>query len=119
MVTHNHQTNTLQQEQDLAYHPPDKTFGGYSGANMSVEGVEAKAQTQQAPPPEPPKPKGTLPKGMEQPQAQTNKHLQEQTSYSSSEGKSRKQQLEEYEKEYLQRIENERIEQEKAYHRST
>ena len=25
----------------LAYHPPDKTFGGFSGANMSVEGVES------------------------------------------------------------------------------
>jgi len=45
-----------------AYHPADKTFGGFSGTNMSVEGVEI--QTQQAPPPEPPKPaKGTLPKG--------------------------------------------------------
>jgi len=46
----------------LAYHPADKTFGSFSGVNMSVEGVEIK--TQQAPPPEPPKPaKGTLPKG--------------------------------------------------------
>ncbi len=48
----------------LAYHPADKTFGGFSGSNMSVEGVEIKAQTQQAPPPEAPKPAdGTLPKG--------------------------------------------------------
>ncbi len=46
----------------LAYHPADKTFGSFSGVNMSVEGVEIKAQ--QTPPPEPPKPaKGTLPKG--------------------------------------------------------
>jgi len=46
----------------LAYHPADKTFGSFSGVNMTVEG--AAAQTQQAPPtPEPPKPKGTLPKG--------------------------------------------------------
>ncbi len=45
----------------LAYHPADKTFGSFSGINMSVEGIKA----QQAPPtPEPPKPKrGTLPKG--------------------------------------------------------
>lgn len=43
----------------LAYHPPQKTFGGFGGQLMSVEGVEAK----QAPAPEPPKPKGTLPKG--------------------------------------------------------
>ena len=47
----------------LAYHPPDKTFGSFSGVNMTVEGVAAKVQ--EAPPtPEPPKPaKGTLPKG--------------------------------------------------------
>ena len=47
----------------MAYHPADKTFGSFSGINMTVEGVAA--QTQQAPPaPEPPKPKrGTLPKG--------------------------------------------------------
>ena len=46
----------------LAHHPPDKTFGSFSGVNMSVEGVDAPAQ--QIPTPEPPKPKrGTLPKG--------------------------------------------------------
>ena len=45
----------------LAYHPADKTFGAFSGVNMTVEGVAAKAE--QAPTPEPPKPKGTLPKG--------------------------------------------------------
>ena len=40
-----------------------KFFGGFSGNNMTVEGVAAQSQTQQAPPP-PPKPKrGTLPKG--------------------------------------------------------
>ncbi len=45
--------------QRLAYSPPGKTFGSFSGVNMSVEGVEIQAQT-----PEPPKPKsGTLPKG--------------------------------------------------------
>ena len=77
-----------------------------------------KAQTQQAPPPEPPKPKGTLPKGMEQPQAQTQQAPPpQQTTYSSSEGKSRKQQLEEYEKDYLERIEQERVEQEKEFDR--
>ncbi len=46
----------------VAYHPADKTFGSFSGVNMSVEGVDAPAQ--QTPTPEPPKPKrGTLPKG--------------------------------------------------------
>ena len=89
----------------LAYHPPDKTFGGFSGANMSVEGVELK-QTQQAPPPAPEaKPAdGTLPKETVQAQQA-----------SANEGKSRKQLLEEYENEYLQRTERERVEAEKAY----
>ena len=47
----------------MAHHPPDKTFGSFSGVNMSVEGVEIQAQTQQEPPPEAPKPaESTLPK---------------------------------------------------------
>ena len=47
----------------MAYHPADKTFGGFSGVNMTVEGVAEQTQ-QQAPPPEPPKSaKGSLPKG--------------------------------------------------------
>jgi ribosomal protein L29 len=42
----------------IAHHPADKTFGSFSGVNMTVEGIAA--QTQQAPPtPEPPKPYGT------------------------------------------------------------
>lgn len=46
----------------LAYHPPDKMFGSFSGVNMSVEGLAL--ETKQAPTPEPPKSaKGTLPKG--------------------------------------------------------
>jgi hypothetical protein len=46
----------------IAYHPADKTFGSFSGVNMTVEGVATSAK--QAPTPEPPKPKrGTLPKG--------------------------------------------------------
>ena len=95
--------------QRMAFHPADKRFGSFSGTKLSVEGIAEQAQqTQQAP--EPPKPaKGTLPKGMGQtppPQQNTS---------SGSEGKSRKQQLEEYETEYLQRIEQQRIEEEKAY----
>ncbi len=43
----------------LAYHPPDKTFGGFSGTNMSVDGVIIQELA-----PEPAKSaKGTLPKG--------------------------------------------------------
>ncbi len=46
----------------IAHHPADKTFGSFSGVNMTVEGVIAQAK--QAPTPESPKPKqGTLPKG--------------------------------------------------------
>jgi hypothetical protein len=78
----------------MAYHPADKTFGSFSGVTMSVEGVEIKAQTQQAPPPEVAKPKdGKLPK--ETVQVQNN------------EGKSKKQSLEEYESDYMNRMADE------------
>ena len=40
----------------MSYHPPDKTFGGYSGTSMSVEGVNLQEQA-------PKLAKGTLPKG--------------------------------------------------------
>ncbi len=43
-------------KQRLAYSPPGKTFGSFSGVNMSVEGIEIKAQTSKSS-------KGTLPKG--------------------------------------------------------
>ena len=86
----------------MAYHPPDKTF---NGLGLKLEGV-TEAQTQSAPPPpppppqEPPKQKGTLPKGMEQPQAQV------QTSAGTDTGNSsRKDDLEAYEADYLARLE--------------
>jgi hypothetical protein len=59
----------------VAHHPADKTFGGFSGNYLTVEGVAA--QQKQAPPAEAAKPaevkpaetaakpKGTLPKGFE------------------------------------------------------
>ena len=95
----------------MSYHPADKTFGSFSGINMSVEGITAQAE---APPtPEPPKPaKGTLPKGMEQTQQAP---PPQQSNYGSSEGKSRQEQLEDYEKDYLQRMEQQRKDDEKAY----
>ena len=43
----------------LAYHPPAKTFGGFSGSAMSVEGMQVQQQQQAPPKPQ----KGTLPKG--------------------------------------------------------
>ena len=94
----------------MAYHPADKTFGSFSGVNMTVEGVDAPAQ--QAPPaPEPPKPaKGTLPKGM----GETQQTSQQQTT-SSDDGKSRAEKLADYETEYLQRIEQQRIDEEAEF----
>jgi hypothetical protein len=89
----------------LAYHPADKTFGSFSGINMSVQGITE--QTQQAPPAEPPKPKGTLPKGMGE--------TQQAPPQSSGETKSRKEELESYESDYLQRIEQQKADDEQAY----
>ena len=92
----------------IAHHPADKTFGSFSGTNMTVEGVAA--QTQQAPPaPEPPKPKGTLPKGMGQTPPQ------QQSTNVADDGKSRGDKLADYEADYLQRIEQQRIDDEKAF----
>ncbi|MFQ5475985.1 MAG: trans-sialidase [Nitrosopumilus sp.] len=87
--------------QRMAHSPPGKTFGTFSGVKASVEGVEIK-EVAQAPPPEAAKaPEGKLPKETEI--AQRN------------EGKSKAQLLEEYENEYLQRIEQNKIAAEKAY----
>jgi len=81
----------------MSYSPPGKTFGSFSGVNMSVEGIEIKGQapepskpaevTQQAPPPQ-------------------------QSSSTSDTGSSKKQSLEEYEAEYMTRLTNEQTEQE-------
>ena len=85
----------------IAYSPPGKTFGSFSGVKMSFEGVEIK-EVAQAPPPPAAKPAdGTLPK-------ETAKALR-------NEGKSKAQLLEEYENEYLQRIEQDKTAQEQAY----
>jgi len=82
--------------QRLAYSPPDKTFGSFSGVSMSVEGIEIKAQA-----PEPPKPAEV-----------TQQAPPPQSSSSSSAGKSKKQSLEEYEAEYMNRLADEEREQE-------
>jgi len=80
----------------LSYSPPGKTFGSFSGVNMSVEGIEIKAQTS-----EPPKPVET-----------TQQAPPPQQSSSSNTGKSKKQSLEEYEADYMNRLANEQKEQE-------
>jgi len=81
--------------QRLSYSPPGKTFGSFSGVNMSVEGIEIKAQT-----PDPPKP------------AETTQAPPPQQSASSDTGKSKKQSLEEYESEYMKRMDDEARENE-------
>ena len=92
----------------IAHHPADKTFGSFSGVNMTVEGVVAQAK--QTPTPEPPKPKkGALPKGM----GQTQQAPQQSTS--TDDGKSRGEKLADYEDDYLQRIEQQRIDEDKAF----
>ena len=87
--------------QRLAYSPPGKTFGSFSGVYMSVEGVEIKAQ--QTPPPEPPKPAETTTQQAPPPQ---------QSSSSGNTGKSKQQILEEYEVEYMNRMAKEQEEHE-------
>ncbi|MGI0055898.1 MAG: trans-sialidase, partial [Nitrosarchaeum sp.] len=88
-------------------HPADKTFDSFSGVHLTVDGSVAQSQTYHAPPPKPSR--GTLPKGAEQTQVSSNTGNSE---------KSRKEQLEEYEKEYLLRIDQQRIEEEQAYQKA-
>ena len=92
--------------QRLSYNPPGKTFGSFSGVTMSVEGIEIKAQTSEPPKPAETKPKGTLPKGT-LPKGST-----QQSSSSSSAGSSKKQSLEEYEADYMNRMADEQKENE-------
>ena len=82
--------------QRLSYSPPGKTFGSFSGVNMSVQGIEIKDQT-----PEPPKPAET-----------TQAPPPEQSSSSSNTGDSKKQSLEEYESDYMNRMAAEQRENE-------
>ena len=87
----------------LAYSPADKKFGSFSGVRMTVEGVAIQDKKPE-PPKVAPKPSGTLPKGTAQTQ-----------SSSSANAKSKAQQLDDYEKEYMQRLEQSKIDQQKAY----
>ena len=95
----------------LAYSPPGKTFGSFSGVNMSVQGIAEQAPTSE---PEAAKPKGTLPKGMEQAQ-QTQQAPPPETSYTYTEQKKKQQELEDYEADYMKRLEQQRIDDAKAY----
>ena len=75
----------------LAYHPTDKRFGSFSGTNMSVEGVEITAQTQQAPTPE-------VSPAEQSPQTTTD-----------DSGKSKQDKLADYEADYMKRLEQAKI----------
>jgi hypothetical protein len=76
----------------LAYHPADKTFGGYSGINMNVQGVVEQAPTPEASAPEP--------------------TVSETTNDTS--GKSKQDKLADYEADYLKRLEQDKIDAAKA-----
>ena len=79
----------------LAYHPPTKRFGTFSGVAMTVEGVALKATTTEAP----------KPKVSEQaPPPQT----------AQSGNKSKQDKLSDYEADYLKRLEQQKIDDAKA-----
>ena len=80
----------------LAYHPPQKRFGSFSGVNMTAEGVSAKATTQEAPPPQ-------VSEQAPPPQTAPN-----------NDGKSKQDKLSDYEADYLKRLEQQKIDDAKA-----
>ena len=79
----------------LAYHPPQKRFGSFSGVNMTVEGVALKATAQEAPKPQ---------VSEQAPPPQT----------AQSDGKSKQDKLSDYEADYLKRLEQQKIDDAKA-----
>ena len=80
----------------LAYHPPQKRFGSFSGVNMTAEGVTAKATTQEAPKPQ-------VSEQAPPPQTAPN-----------NDGKSKQDKLSDYEADYLKRLEQQKIDDAKA-----
>ena len=78
----------------LAYHPPQKRFGSFSGINMTVEGVALKATAQEAPKPQ----------------------VSEQTPQTApnTDGKSKQDKLSDYETDYLKRLDQQKIDDAKA-----
>ena len=80
----------------LAYHPPQKRFGSFSGVNMTAEGVTAKATTQEAPKP------------------QVSEQAPPPQTAPSNDGKSKQDKLSDYEADYLKRLEQQKIDDAKA-----
>ena len=83
----------------LAYHPPDKTFGGFSGMTMTVDGMTQNTSQKT----ETPKPQETTQ------QADTSNPPPQQSST-----KSRSEELAEYEQNYLKRLEEDQAVQEQS-----
>ena len=79
----------------LAYHPPTKRFGSFSGINMTVEGVALKSTAQEAPKPQ---------VSEQAPPPQT----------AQNDGKSKQDKLSDYEADYLKRLEQQKIDDAKA-----
>ena len=79
----------------LAYHPPQKRFGSFSGVAMTVEGVALKTTAQEAPKP------------------QVSEQAPPQTA-PSDDGKSKQDKLSDYESDYLKRLEQQKIDDAKA-----
>ena len=80
----------------LAYHPPTKRFGSFSGVNMTVEGVALKATAQEAPKP------------------QVSEQAPPPQTAPSNDGKSKQDKLSDYEADYLKRLEQQKIDDAKA-----
>ena len=79
----------------LAYHPPQKRFGSFSGVAMTVEGVALKTTAQEAPKP------------------QVSEQAPPQTA-PSDDGKSKQDKLSDYESDYLKRLEQQKIDDAKV-----
>ena len=80
----------------IAYHPPTKRFGSFSGVAMTVQGVTPKTTAQEAPQPK---------VSQQSPPPQTAQ---------SDAGKSKQDKLSDYESDYLQRLEQQKIDDAKA-----
>ena len=80
----------------LAYHPPQKRFGSFSGVAMTVQGVALKATAQESPKPQ-------VSEQAPPPQTAPN-----------NDGKSKQDKLSDYESDYLKRLEQQKIDDAKA-----
>ena len=80
----------------IAYHPPQKRFGSFSGVAMTVQGVVLKTTAQESPKP------------------QVSKQTPPPQTTSSDDGKSKQDKLSDYESDYLKRLAQQKIDDAKA-----